>query len=106
MTQQEILNLDNLKTAELKPGMFLHIHSNEGYVITNYKEGDDIKTYSSSVCYYMPIKDEYNETYRIITVEENKRLIELRDKAKYEDRTKKMSEIKNNTVTQGKNSNE
>ena len=85
MTQQEILNLDNLKTAEIKPGMFLHIHSNEGYVITDYKEGDDIKTYSSSVCYYMPIKDEYDETYRTITVEEDERYIELREKAQKEE---------------------
>lgn len=78
MTQRDILNLNNLKVAELKPNMFLHIHAQDGYIVTSYKEGDDISKYIGSVCYYMPIKDEYPD-YRVITVEMHNNYVNMRD---------------------------
>lgn len=81
MTQQEILKLENLKVAEIKPNMFLHIHSNDGYVITSWFEGDDIKNYSGSICYYMPIMDNYDDNYRVITSDEHERLEQLQREA-------------------------
>lgn len=78
MTRQEVLNLDHLAIAEVT--RFLHIHSEKGYVITEWKEGDDIKQYSGSNCYYMPIKDEYPD-FRVITLEEDMRLNSEREAA-------------------------
>lgn len=71
MTQQEILNLPNLKIAELRTGMFLHIHAADGYMITSWHEGDDIKDYSGSFCMWMPIRDNYDGDYRVITKQEH-----------------------------------
>ena len=78
MTQQELLNLSNLKVAEVKPNMFLHIHAQDGYMITPYFDGMDIKNYESGECYYMPIENEY-PAYRVITAEEDKVYSNLRD---------------------------
>ena len=57
MTQQEILNLPNLKIAEVKPNMFVHIHTEDGFVITTWNEGDEIEHSSGSPCMWMPIRD-------------------------------------------------
>lgn len=71
MTQEQVLQLQHLKTAEVKPNMFVHIHAEDGYVITSWNDDDDIKNYSGSVCMYMPILNEYPETYRTIPVEQH-----------------------------------
>lgn len=72
MTQEQILKMENLEVAEVKPNMFVHVHAKEGYRITSYNpETDDIKNYSGSVCMYMPIRDAYDDDYRTITVEEH-----------------------------------
>ena len=72
MTQEQILKMDNLEVAEVKPGMFVHVHAKEGYIITSYNpETDDIKNYSGSICMYMPIRDSYDDDYRTITVKEH-----------------------------------
>ena len=72
MTQEQILKMDNLEVAEVKPGMFVHVHAKDGYRITSYNpETDDIKSYSGSICMYMPIRDSYDDDYRTITVEEH-----------------------------------
>ena len=69
MLKEELLKLDNLSIAEEKPGYFVHIHTNYGYIFTSY-DGEDIKEYSGSVCAYMPIRDKYPE-YRVIGVDEH-----------------------------------
>ena len=76
MTKQELLNLEHLKIAE--ETIFVHIHTEDGWIMTSWNEGDDIKEYSGSVCYYMPIRDTY-EDYRIITIDEHNRLEKERD---------------------------
>lgn len=76
MTKQELLNLEHLSIAE--ETVFVHVHTEEGFIITDYKEGDEITNYSGSECMYMPIKDEYVD-YRIITVEEHKEFERLRE---------------------------
>lgn len=78
MTRQELLNLDHLSIAEVTK--FVHIHTEEGYVMTEWTEDRDIKEYSGSVCYYMPIRDEY-VNYRIITAAEHEELEKQRDTA-------------------------
>ena len=68
MTQDQILKMDHLMVAEVKPNMFVHIHAEDGYIITAWNENEDIKDYSGSVCLYMPIRGSYDDDYRIITV--------------------------------------
>ena len=76
MTQEQILKMDNLEVAEVKAGMFVHVHAKEGYRITSWGEHEDIKDYSGSICMYMPIRDSYDDDYRTITVEEHEALEE------------------------------
>jgi hypothetical protein len=78
MTRQELLNLEHLAIAEVTK--FVHIHTEEGYFMTEWVEGQDIKEYSGSVCYYMPIRDTYAD-YRIITAEEHAELERLQEEA-------------------------
>lgn len=78
MTKQELLNLDHLAIAE--ETIFVHTHTEDGYIMTAWNEGEDIKEYSGSVCYYMPIRDEY-PNYRIITLDEHNMLEERRNAA-------------------------
>lgn len=78
MTRQELLNLEHLAIAEVTK--FVHIHTEEGYYMTEWTEEQDIKEYSGSVCYYMPIRDTYAD-YRIITAEEHEELIRLQEEA-------------------------
>lgn len=74
MTQENLLKMDNLKIAEVKPNMFVHVHAKDGYVITSWGEDEDIKNYSGSVCMWMPIRDSYDDDYRTITVAEHEEL--------------------------------
>lgn len=74
MTQEQILKMEHLKVAEVKPNMFVHIHAENGYIITSWGENEDIKDYSGSVCMYMPIRDSYDDDYRTITVAEHEEL--------------------------------
>ena len=75
MKKHELLTLEHLAIAE--ETVFIHLHTEDGYVITNWFDGMDILLYGGSVCYYMPIRDEYEE-YRVITVEEHNELERLR----------------------------
>lgn len=76
MTKEQILKLDNLSVAEERPGMFVHIHAKEGFVITNWNEGDDIMNYTSGACMWLPIMDNYAGDYRTITIAEDAELID------------------------------
>lgn len=71
MTQEQLLKMEHLKIAEVRPGMFVHIHAEEGYIITPWGENEDIKEYSGSTCMWMPIRDSYDEDYRTITQAEH-----------------------------------
>lgn len=75
MTQKQLLEMEHLSIKEVKPGMFVHVHTEDGYMITPWFEGDDIKEYMGTVCMYMPIRETYDD-YRIITVEEHNELEE------------------------------
>lgn len=66
--------MEHLKIAEVKPGMFVHIHAEEGYIITPWGEHEDIKEYSGSTCMWMPIRDSYDDDYRTITQAEHEEL--------------------------------
>lgn len=92
MTQEQILKMDNLEVAEVKAGMFVHVHAKEGYRITSWGENEDIKDYSGSICMYMPIRDSYDDDYRTITVEEHEAL-EARAREAHE---AEMREMENN----------
>ena len=71
MTQEQLLKMEHLKIAEVKPGMFVHIHAEDGYIITPWGEHEDIKDYSGSTCMWMPIRDSYDDDYRTITQAEH-----------------------------------
>lgn len=74
MTQEQILKMEHLKVAEVKPNMFVHIHAEDGFRITSWGEHEDIKNYSGAVCMYMPIRDSYDDDYRTITEAEHNEL--------------------------------
>lgn len=74
MTQEQLLKMEHLKIAEVKPGMFVHIHAEDGYVITPWGKYEDIKEYSGSTCMWMPIRDSYDDDYRTITQAEHEEL--------------------------------
>lgn len=93
MKRQELLNLEHLSIAEVKK--FVHIHTEEGYFMTSWTDKKDIKEYAGSVCYYMPIRDEY-EDYRIITSEEHNELESRRDAAIKEEEERYLAENKRN----------
>lgn len=76
MTRQELLSMDHLAIAEVTK--FVHIHTEEGYVMTEWNDSMDIKEYNGSVCYYMPIRDEY-ANYRVIALAEHEELEKQRD---------------------------
>lgn len=77
MTRQELLNLEHLAVAEVTK--FVHIHTEDGWYMTDW-DGGDIKEYSGSVCYYMPIRDTYPD-YRVITAEEHEELMKRQEEA-------------------------
>lgn len=93
MTQQEILNLPYLKIAEVKPNMFVHIHTDDEHRLTTWNDGDDIMKYSGSICMWLPIRDSYDDNYRMITIEEHNKLVKMRE----EYIKQRKSEINNNT---------
>lgn len=74
MTQEQLLKMEHLSIAEVKPGMFVHIHAEDGYVITPWSEHEDVKEYSGSTCMWMPIRDSYDDDYRTITQAEHEEL--------------------------------
>lgn len=80
MKLKEVLGLDHLKIAE--KGKFVHIHAEEGYVITSClvdeSDEDSILEYNGSECYYMPIIEDYPD-YRIITLDEHLKYEKMRD---------------------------
>ena len=78
MTKSELLNLPHLKIA--RETIFVHVHTEDGWILTSWNDGDDIKEYSGGACYYMPIRDTYDD-YRLITVDEHDRLTKLSDEA-------------------------
>lgn len=75
MTRQELLNLEHLAVAEVTK--FVHIHTEDGWYMTDW-DGGNIKEYSGSVCYYMPIRDTYPD-YRVITAEEHEELMKRQE---------------------------
>jgi hypothetical protein len=95
MTQEQILKMDNLKVAEVKPNMFVHIHAKDGYIITAWGEQEDIKEYSGSVCMYMPIRDNYDDDYRTITVAEHQELEARQLEAMRLEEQNRMNEMNN-----------
>lgn len=71
MTQEQVLKMEHLKIAEVKPNLFVHVHAEDGYMITSWGEHEDIKNYTASKCLYMPIMDSYDDDYRTITETEH-----------------------------------
>lgn len=85
MLQKDLLNLEHLKISEVKEGYFLHVHSEDDWMITAWNEGDDIRKYVGFQCLYAPIKEEYPD-YRIIAKEEHEKREQERMKVEIEDR--------------------
>ena len=85
MLQKDLLSLEHLKISEVKEGYFLHVHSEDDWMITSWNEGDDIRQYVGFQCLYAPIKEEYPD-YRIISKEEHDRREQERMRVEMEDR--------------------
>ena len=85
MLQKDLLSLEHLKISEVKEGYFLHVHSEDGWMITSWKEEDDIRQYVGFRCLYAPIKEEYPD-YRIISKEEHDKREQERMRVEMEDR--------------------
>lgn len=78
MTQKELLSLEHLKIAEVKEGYYLHIHTEDGYYLTTWEDGSDVKEYVGTECIYAPIREEY-EDYRVIDKEIHNELEKIRE---------------------------
>ena len=76
MKQKELLNIAHT-TANV--GSIITIVADDGYMITDWKEGSDISTFNSFRKAYMPIKDTY-PNYRTITKEESDKMDMEKDK--------------------------
>jgi hypothetical protein len=87
MTRQEILNLPHLLISEVLPNKFVHLHCEDGYILTDYIEGKNIKDYYGSICVYFPIKDEY-DVYRVITQAEHENYLALQEQSIEQDATR------------------
>lgn len=74
--------------VEIKP-KFQIVTPEEGFVLTNYKDGDDILTYSSFMSCYCPLDCDHSHI-REITVEEDATLAAL-----YEEAIQKEMELNN-----------
>lgn len=97
MTQKELLSLEHLKVAELKEGYFLHVHTEDGYFLTSWKEDDNVKNYNGSVCIYAPIMENYPD-YRIVTKDIHENLEAQRNKILEEEELQfRISRYKGNT---------
>lgn len=72
--------------VDIKP-KFQIVTPDDGYVLTNYKDGDDIRGYDSFKSCYCPLDCDHSHI-REITVAEDAILCEQRDKALEYDSTK------------------
>jgi hypothetical protein len=72
--------------VEIKP-KFQIVTPEEGYVLTNYKEGDDIRSYNSFMSCYCPLDCDHSHI-REITAAEDAVLTAERDKVLEYDSTK------------------
>lgn len=65
---------------------YLKITAEKDMFLTDYKEGDDIITFSSSIIMIMPVNGDYSDVREITTEEndnlENLQLIELQKREK------------------------
>jgi surface protein len=78
MTINEILNLGHISSSEVPN--YTRIQTEEGYYMTAWTEGDDIRKYAGSNVYYLPVRENYDyPDLRVITVEEHERLSAERD---------------------------
>lgn len=72
---------------------FKEVKSENGKYITNFKEGDDIKTYSASTILICPISADLTE-YREIDEEQHQKYLEAKEKAFKEEMEEKEKNIK------------
>lgn len=82
MTREELMALSHLNISEIT--RFVHLHTEEGWFLTDYFEGMDIKEFCYTNCLYLPIKDEYN-AYRVIDEVEKAMLEERAEEARREE---------------------
>lgn len=57
---------------------YIKVTANEGFYITDYKDGDDILSYSSFKIMFAPLNSDLTNL-REITEEENNRYVELQE---------------------------
>ena len=63
-----------MEHLHIETSIFIKLYSDEGYFITSYKEGDDIKEYSASTILYCPLTFD-TSIYRVIDAETNERYL-------------------------------
>lgn len=88
MTREELMALSHLNISEIT--RFVHLHTEEGWFLTDYFEGMDIKEFCYTNCLYLPIKDEYN-AYRVIDEVEMAMLEERAEEARREEEAELMT---------------
>ena len=82
MTKEQLTTLEHVVYRETEA--FVHLHTEEGYYITEYQDGDDIKDFCASECWYIPLMEEYPD-FRVIDTEEYNRLEAEAEKKREED---------------------
>lgn len=77
MTLDEIKSLSHIIIKE-ETDKYTHIDTQDGYKLTFWNENDNIDEFNSFGCVYLPKINDYPE-YRIISEEENEKLIKRQE---------------------------
>lgn len=82
MTKEQLMTLEHVEVRETKD--FIHLHTDEGYYITEWQGGDDITDFNASECWYIPLMEEY-PNFRVLNAEEYNHLDAEAEKKREED---------------------
>ena len=69
-----------MEHLHIETSIFIKLYSDEGYFITSYKEGDDIKEYSAPTILYCPLTFDIS-IYRVIDAETNERYLKEQEES-------------------------
>ena len=96
MTKQELLNLEHLAIAEEVPNMFIHIKTENSWVIAQNINKEHMENYSGTTDMYCPIKEDSYPDYSMITLEQHNIYKEEAEKAREEMEKAREEKLNNN----------
>lgn len=91
MTLDEIKSLPHIIIKE-ETDKYTHIDTEDGYKLTFWNENDNIDEFNSFRCVYLPKMKDY-PAYRIISEEENEKLINRQEEYQRQEDEKMMRPV-------------